>query len=137
MIATPESLGVEGSVIAVVQWLKLAVEAIGALIIGLGVLIAGVQFVWALIRRQPANFNSIRLMLARYLAVALEFELGADILSTAIAPGWEQIGKLGAIAVIRTALNYFLSMEMKEESNTAHEKQVAAKAAGSESRVKS
>ncbi|RZK11946.1 MAG: DUF1622 domain-containing protein, partial [Hymenobacter sp.] len=50
-----------------------------------------------------------------YLALALEFQLGADILSTAIAPSWEQIGKLGAIAVIRTALNFFLSKEMQEE----------------------
>ncbi|QNE39717.1 DUF1622 domain-containing protein [Hymenobacter sp. NBH84] len=132
MIATPESLGVEGSVIAAVQWIKLAVEAIGAAIIALGVLIAGSQFVLALLRRQTANFNAIRLMLARYLAVALEFELGADVLSTAIAPGWEQIGKLGAIAVIRTALNYFLSIEMKEESASEQEKKVAAQASGSE-----
>ena len=132
MIVTPESLGVEGSVIAAVQWIKLAVEAIGAAIIALGVLIAGSQFVWALLRRQTANFNAIRLMLARYLAVALEFELGADILSTAIAPGWEQIGKLGAIAVIRTALNYFLSLEMKEESASEQEKKVAAQASGEE-----
>ncbi|MEJ7663282.1 MAG: DUF1622 domain-containing protein [Hymenobacter sp.] len=29
------------------------------------------------------------------MALALEFQLGADILSTAIAPSWEQIGKLG------------------------------------------
>ena len=132
MVATPESLGVEGAVVAIVQWLKLAVEAVGAIIIGLGVLTAGGQFVWALVRREPANFNAIRLMLARYLAVALEFELGADILSTAIAPGWEQIGKLGAIAVIRTGLNYFLSLEMQEESRTAQEKEteVAKQAAG-------
>ena len=44
-----------------------------------------------------------------------EFQLGADILSTAISPSWDQIGKLGAIAVIRTALNFFLSREMEEE----------------------
>jgi uncharacterized membrane protein len=65
--------------------------------------------------RQPANFNAIRLVLARYLALALEFQLGADILSTAIAPTWDQIGKLAAIAVIRTVLNYFLGREIKEE----------------------
>jgi uncharacterized membrane protein len=47
--------------------------------------------------------------------LALEFQLGADILSTAIAPSWDEIGKLGAIAVIRTGLNYFLSIEMREE----------------------
>ena len=38
-----------------------------------------------------------------------------DILSTPIAPSWDQIGKLGAIVVIRTGLNYFLMREMKEE----------------------
>ncbi len=59
------------------------------------------------------EFTAIRLTLARYLALALEFQLAADILSTAIAPSWEQIGKLGAIAVIRTALNFFLSKEMQ------------------------
>jgi len=68
-----------------------------------------------LLASQPENYNKIRLLLARYLALALEFQLGADILSTAISPSWDQIGKLGAIAVIRTALNYFLSMEMREE----------------------
>ena len=56
----------------------------------------------------------------RYLALALEFQLGADILSTAIAPSWEQIGKLGAIAVIRTALNYFLMREMSEDRANQH-----------------
>ena len=53
--------------------------------------------------------------LARYLALALEFELGADILGTAVSPSWDQIGKLAAVAVIRTGLNFFLSREMKQE----------------------
>lgn len=61
-----------------------------------------------------ADFVAERLKLARYLALALEFHLGADILSTAIAPSWDQIGKLAAIAVIRTALNFFLMQELRE-----------------------
>lgn len=36
------------------------------------------------------------------------------MLSTAVAPSWDAIGKLGAIAVTRTALNFFLSREMQE-----------------------
>ena len=48
------------------------------------------------------------------LRLALEFQLGADILTTAVAPSWDQIGKLGAIAVIRTTLNYFLMRELRE-----------------------
>jgi len=105
----------ESTVISAVLWLKLGVEAVGAIIIVLGILSAGGLLLQALARRQTADFTAIRLTLARYLALALEFQLGADILSTAVSPSWEQLGKLGAIAVIRTALNYFLSREMRSE----------------------
>lgn len=98
-----------------VQWLRLGVESIGALIIALGVFMALGQFISATLSRRTLNFNMVRLSLARYLALALEFQLGADILSTAVAPTPKEIGNLAAIAVIRTGLNYFLSREMKEE----------------------
>lgn len=98
-----------------VQWLRLGVESIGALIIALGVFMALRQFISAALSRRAINFNMVRLSLARYLALALEFQLGADILSTAVAPTSKEIGNLAAIAVIRTGLNYFLSREMKEE----------------------
>lgn len=98
-----------------VQWLRLGVESIGALIIAMGVFMALGQFVSAALSRRAINFNMVRLSLARYLAPALEFQLGADILSTAVAPTPKEIGNLAAIAVIRTGLNYFLSREMREE----------------------
>ena len=110
----------ESAVIEGVLWLKLGVETVGATIIALGILSAGWLLLKALARQETADFTAIRLALARYLALALEFQLGADILSTAIAPSWEQIGKLGAIAVIRTALNYFLSREMRDERTETH-----------------
>jgi uncharacterized membrane protein len=117
-VKSPGEAGVEGAVVNVVLWLKLAVETIGALVIGLGIVNAAYLFVRALIPPQVENYNRVRLTLARYLALALEFQLGADILSTAVAPSWDQIGKLGAIAVIRTALNFFLTREMREERET-------------------
>ncbi|BDI33967.1 hypothetical protein CCAX7_60180 [Capsulimonas corticalis] len=126
-------LNAEGGVRLLVQWLRLGVETLGALIVGMGVLLAAILFLKALLARETANFNAIRLLLARYLALALEFQLGADILSTAVAPSWTEIGKLGAIAVIRTTLNYFLSKEMKEERGgdmTGAEIEVEAKAVG-------
>jgi uncharacterized membrane protein len=120
----------ESTVIDGVLWLKLGVETVGAAIIALGILSAGWLLLKALVHRQTANFTDIRLVLARYLALALEFQLGADILSTAIAPSWEQIGKLGAIAVIRTALNYFLSREMREERDQVSPEKETVKRAG-------
>ncbi|HYH84277.1 MAG TPA: DUF1622 domain-containing protein [Pyrinomonadaceae bacterium] len=111
----PGGGSVEGTIINLVQWLKLIVETTGAVVIGLGVVTAVYQFIRALVPPRRVDYNPIRLTLARYLALALEFQLGADILTTAVAPSWDQIGKLGAIAVIRTALNYFLTREMQQE----------------------
>ncbi len=110
--AAHESATVEEWIAVSVRWLRLGVETMGAIVIALGVVVAIYQFVLAL--RRHEQYNRIRLTLARYLVLALEFQLAADILSTAIAPGWEQIGKLGAIAVIRTGLNYFLMREINE-----------------------
>jgi uncharacterized membrane protein len=115
VIHDPKDVGVQDVVSNAVQWLKLVVEVTGATVIGLGVVSAIYQFARSLVPPKPESYNEIRLTLARYLALALEFQLGADILSTAIAPSWDQIGKLGAIAVIRTTLNYFLTREMREE----------------------
>ena len=103
------------TLVSAVQWIRLVVEAAGAAFILVGVVSAAVGVAsgfWG--HKGNATFSEGRLTLARYLALALEFQLGADVLSTAIAPTWDQIGKLGAIAVIRTALNYFLRREMHE-----------------------
>ncbi len=119
VVGSPSEGYAETTIVNLVSWLKLGVETVGALIIALGVILAAVEFAQVLFARKGGNYNNVRLLLARYLALALEFQLGADILSTAIAPSWDQIGKLGAIAVIRTALNYFLSREINEENEIA------------------
>jgi uncharacterized membrane protein len=115
VLSAPNQTAVEPTIISVVSWLKLLIETTGAVIIAVGVILAIAEFVKVLSFGKPENYTKIRLLLARYLALALEFQLGADILSTAISPSWDQIGKLGAIAVIRTALNFFLSREMEQE----------------------
>jgi uncharacterized membrane protein len=113
-IAAPESTSIAGAVEAGVGWVRLAADVAGAAIVALGIVFALIGFVRALSVRQAAAFTDVRLTLGRYLALALEFQLGADILSTAIAPSWDQIGKLGAVAVIRTALNFFLTRELRD-----------------------
>lgn len=50
-----------------------------------------------------------------WLVVALEFQLAADIVGTIIAPTNEHLIQLGAVALIRTFLNYFLNKELNEE----------------------
>ncbi|MDQ3283261.1 MAG: DUF1622 domain-containing protein [Acidobacteriota bacterium] len=117
MIGAPNGTALEEGVIAAVQWLRLFVEAVGAIVIAIGIAAAIV----ALVRRMRGgeHVQSARHVLAHFLAIALEFQLAADILSTAVAPTWDQIGKLAAIAVIRTALNFFLTREMREQTDAA------------------
>ncbi|MDT3402137.1 DUF1622 domain-containing protein [Mucilaginibacter terrae] len=113
-------MNIELSISTLVHALRLAVEIMGAVTIAAGSVSAFIKFCVALVKNRHADFNTVRLTLARYLALALEFQLGADIISTAIAPGWEEIGKLGAIAIIRTGLNYFLTKELAEEKAASH-----------------
>jgi uncharacterized membrane protein len=61
------------------------------------------------------RFNKIRLQFGMWLALALEFQLGADILATTIAPSINALGQLALIAIIRTFLNYFLGKELEAE----------------------
>ena len=101
-------------------WLATATEAIAGVLIAIAVIEATFRTVTVVLRyssvRNPDQSHEakeeVRLRLGRWLALALEFELGADILRTAIAPTWSEIGQLAAIAAVRTALNYFLQQEI-------------------------
>ena len=98
------------------SWLQLVVEALGAIAIAIGIVAAVAAWVRHARSESRGGFHHVRLALARHLALALEFQLAADVLGTAIAPTWQRIGQLAAIAVIRTALNYFLNREIRELS---------------------
>lgn len=95
------------------------VEGAAAVLIGLAAVQAVLGSLRLFIPGSPVRTGSgqdakevVRLTLGRWLAVALEFELAADILRTAITPSWNDIGQLAAIVVLRTALNYFLQQEI-------------------------
>jgi uncharacterized membrane protein len=98
-------------------------EAAAALIVAFA-LLEGV--VTSLLLFMPARWRAsdkhhlsekedVRLRLGRWLAVALEFLLAADILKTAVAPTCDDIGKLADVATLRTLLNYFLEKEIDRE----------------------
>lgn len=98
------------------QQLVPLIEGAGAFVIALGAAIAFVRFVLALVQRtDPHQFVAVRLGLGRYLALGLEFQLAGDVLRTAVAPTLDELAVLAAVAGIRTALNYFLNREIREE----------------------
>ena len=114
-LPSPAEVGAEDTVVNFVLWVKLAAELVGVLIIGCGVAVTVVRLVLEVSKNRRADYAATRLILARFLALGLELQLAADIIGTAVAPSWTQVGKLGAIAVIRTGLNYFLGREVEEE----------------------
>ncbi|HEX4093314.1 MAG TPA: DUF1622 domain-containing protein [Trebonia sp.] len=113
----------------VVNVLVRIVEAAGAAIIFVGAVIAFVRFVLVAFRREGMDpFARIRLDMGRFLVLGLEFQLAADILRTAVSPNLTELAQLAAIAAIRTALNFFLGQEIKEETELVRADQAAAAA---------
>ena len=97
-----------------------AVEVIAAFVIGVALIKFLYRYIRHLFHPHDGHTNQhIRIQFGSALTVALELLLAADILATAIAPTWDDIGKLASIAVLRTALNYFLERELKHNQPPA------------------
>ncbi len=106
------------------EWLVVAthaavtiIDAMALVAVVYGALEAFVAAIGYVLRRKAAGSQEIRLAwlhFARWLVAGLTFQLAADILETASAPTWQDVGQLGAIAVIRTFLSYFLERDLQD-----------------------
>ncbi|MBL1209748.1 MAG: DUF1622 domain-containing protein [Geminocystis sp. GBBB08] len=101
-----------------VTFLKFLLEAIAVFCILLGILKTGQLAYMSKYDRNKNLFTEIRLEFGMWLVLALEFQLGADIVSTSISSTFDSLGKLGMVALIRTFLNYFLTKELESQRNT-------------------
>lgn len=113
----PGARATEAALSVLVTYLTFIAELSGALVIGVAVIRGLFRFIPHMFRRQPTGetyTEDIRLQIGKSLALALEFELGADILKTAVAPTLTIIAQLAAIAALRTFLNYFLERELRQ-----------------------
>ncbi|MGQ4583617.1 DUF1622 domain-containing protein [Lysobacter sp. F60174L2] len=100
------------------------VDAIAMLVI-LAATLRAFAGVVALVFRRDADMHVRRqlwLDYGRWLVAGLTFQLAADIIESSIVPTWEAIAQLGAVALIRTFLNYFLERDIAE----VHERQQEA-----------
>lgn len=102
-------------------WLAIATDAVAVAVIVLAVVEALIRTLVLNARRlrraaaeaDPDELKErARLQLAQSLALGLEFLLAADIMRTAVAPSWHEIGQVAAIAALRTALNFFIQREI-------------------------
>lgn len=101
---------------------KIFLEAMGILTIVIGIVMNFKHIIYLYHRPNNNTYIIVRTRVARALALALEFQLGADIVATTASATYENLAKLAIVAIIRTFLNYFLTKEIKEiqESNSAH-----------------
>ncbi|HMK45959.1 MAG TPA: DUF1622 domain-containing protein [Methanocella sp.] len=120
----------ESYVVTGIQWLKLAAEVLSVLIIASGILFSLYNLVRPLRWPDIRTYNLVRLGFSRYLVLALEFQLAADLLGTSISPTWDQLGKLAVVAAIRTFLNFFLQYELKQERSEETDKPASAGGSG-------
>jgi len=101
----------------------LFIEGTAVLVVVFGSLEAFIKLLWVI--ATPGTTHGERKAIWRrfgvWLLLGLEFALAADIISSVISPTWQDIGELGAIAVIRTFLNYFLERDLENAERAQSE----------------
>ena len=99
----------------VASYVALLLESMIVLTVAIGSLEALYRILMSFVIHHADDWNrrAVWLRFAGWILISLEFALGADIVRTAIAPSWDDIGKLGAIAAIRTFLGFFLGKDLE------------------------
>lgn len=107
------------------------IEAIAAVMIAASVAIAAMEMGAALARRAVSErLTKVRLALAEWLVLCLEFLIAADILKTVLAPTLDQLAVLGGVILIRTVLSLSIAYELRRSAThavpAAHSRRPAA-----------
>ena len=100
----------------VAEALKLVLEGAALIAVICGIVSAASLAVQAAHARSPTTLIDLRIRFGSWLAVALEFQLGADIVATTVGPSADALMQLGLVALIRTFLNFFLGRELAEQA---------------------
>jgi uncharacterized membrane protein len=108
------------------EYSVLAINIMALIIIVFGTIEAFVAGIGVMLRR-PGYENVLAVAYVRYgrwLVAGLTFQLAADVIETATTTttnGWYDVGRLAAIAVIRTFLSFFLERDMREMAEATSE----------------
>ena len=103
---------------AVADGLRLLLEglSVATVLAGLLVSLGGLRSRGAgPIRAARGGITTVRVTFGSWLCLALEFQLGADIVATTASPSRDHLIQLAVVAVIRTVLNVFLARELASE----------------------
>jgi uncharacterized membrane protein len=100
----------------IAEYAAVGLDFVAVLIVAIGAIEALFGMFRVVLNRHSTDSEKrvVWIRFARWLVVALTFQLGADIVNTTVAPTWDELGRLGAIAVIRTFLTYFLDRDLDQ-----------------------
>jgi uncharacterized membrane protein len=114
---------IEGTLQTAAENVALAIKVVAVLVVAWGAIEAAIGCVSLIVGRQTGHGarKAVWRRFGAWLVLGLEFELAADIVETVISPEWIDIAQLGAIAVIRTFLNYFLEKDLETAAQEASE----------------
>lgn len=97
---------------------------IGVAIMAYGALMAAWHFIECTFHTKIDGLPYVRIELGKHLALGLEFLVGKDIIESIVRPSWDDLGKLAAIILLRTAVTFMLSWELKEITEELNEKRL-------------
>lgn len=110
----------EHLLVVVAGGLRLLLEALSVLTVLLGVIDAlGRRAPWPRDGSPMPRLAAARLRFGHWLSLALEFQLGADIVATTSGPTSQNLVQLAVVAVIRTLLNVFLERDLEAQRHLA------------------
>jgi uncharacterized membrane protein len=106
------------------HYIALLLEALALLVIAIGAVEAAISIFRVMLARRAsdAEKRAVWLGFARWLVAGLTFQLAADIVHTTVTPSWDEIGRVAAIAAIRTFLTFFLDRDIALEYQRAGER---------------
>lgn len=116
----------ESLLVPYINYLTFGIDIAAGLIIGLSAIFALISFFKILrkpIKEQTRYKETIRLSLTRGMLLALDFEIGSDILKTILIPSVRELTILAVIVGIRIVLSWSLSKEIERHSTVIEENQ--------------
>ena len=98
------------------QFLTLIFSAIGVVIVSIGGFAAAGKLGYRAIKRRTMDYDGIKREFTQLIVLGLDFFIAGDILSSFVAPTFNDLVLLAVVVGIRTVLSVFLAWEVRKPS---------------------
>jgi uncharacterized membrane protein len=99
------------------QFLTLIFSAVGVVIVSIGGFVAASKLGYRAVKRMTMDYDGIKREFTQLIVLGLDFFIAGDILSSFVAPTFDDLVLLAVVVGIRTVLSVFLAWEVRKPSN--------------------